>query len=107
MANRFKLRLTGRPSREPDGITIDQFKIEISPPAPNKLEPGKAAQKRQRRVNAMADVAESATPDVTEPSNPDVTPIPTDPPVGELDSTPIPTDPPVGELETSQPAPIV
>jgi hypothetical protein len=95
MANRYKLRLTGRPSREPGGIIIDQFRIEISP-----LEP-RAVREPQRPVNTMA------MSDVAEPSTADVAPIPTDPPVGEIDSTPIPTDPPVGELETAQPAPIV
>lgn len=100
MANRYKLRLTGRPSREPGGIIIDQFRIEISPLEPNKLEPIKTSQKRQRRVNAMAMDSEA------EPSTSDVAPIPTDPPVGEIDSTPIPTEPPVGELETAQPTPI-
>jgi hypothetical protein len=96
MANRYKLRLTGRPSREPGGIIIDQFRIKIS-----SLEPSKATQKHQPQINTMA------MSDVAEPSTADVAPIPTDPPVGEIDSTPIPTEPPVGELETAQPTPIV
>ena len=49
----------------------------------------------------MADVAEPPAPDVPT----EVAPIPTESPVGELDSTPIPTESPVGELESVQPAP--
>ena len=112
MAHKTTLRLIGRPSREPGGIIIDQFKIKIFPLEPSSLKPsslgpsllgsGEAPQNRKRiRANIMVDVAEPPAPDVPT----EATPSPTESPVGELDSTPIPTESPVGELESVQPAP--
>jgi hypothetical protein len=102
MAYKTKLRLTGRPSREPGGIIIDQFKIEIIPVVLNPVVLNDAPQNRKRpKVNAvmMADGAEPPAADVPT----EVAPIPTESPVGELDSRPIPTESPVGELESIDP----
>jgi hypothetical protein len=97
MAYKTKLRLTGRPSREPGGIIIDQFEI-IS------IASDTAPQKRKHpKVNAMmADAAEPPAPDVPTEAEP----IPTESPVGELDVTPIPTESPLGEVESVEPTPV-